>query len=275
MTAPRIVSPAEVDWLDRAYATTHPRFPIIGAVCSGLQQGFVWGAVNAQCPWVVVIHRSGFCQAFFRASPALHECGEVAELLQASAPQILPNYLMWYDPPAELVERLSRANYQNFRLRRRMRWQYRQTAQALPVPAILAQHPSNRCVALNADQVIQAGENGLVVPNRFWGSVDSFSANALAHGIVADGGQVHSICYAAAIHLAEAEVDVGTSADMSGQGLASLCTSAFISAATGKGISPFWDCFLDNDASMRLAKRLGFTPCGEYSFATFALPSRR
>jgi len=46
-------------------------------------------------------------------------------------------------------------------------------------------------------------------------------------------------------------------------GLASIVCNAFITKSRQLGLTPYWDCDAGNEASNRLAKRLGFTKAGD------------
>lgn len=61
-----------------------------------------------------------------------------------------------------------------------------------------------------------------------------------------------------------AEIDIATHPDYQGKGLARLVATYFIEHCIQNGITPCWDCDMDNIPSQRLASKLGFDHPVEY-----------
>jgi RimJ/RimL family protein N-acetyltransferase len=81
-----------------------------------------------------------------------------------------------------------------------------------------------------------------------------------------------SLCYAAAVADGLAEVDVVTSAEFRGRGLAGVVTREFIKECLRRGVAPTWDCFDYNAGSVKLAEGLGFVEARRYDFYSFNVP---
>ncbi|NJP90794.1 GNAT family N-acetyltransferase [Nonomuraea sp. FMUSA5-5] len=92
-----------------------------------------------------------------------------------------------------------------------------------------------------------------------WGRLTSLSAGT-PWAMVADDGQVVSICHSARLTPAGAEAGTWTSPAYRGRGHAAATTSAW--AAQFSGIHLFSSTSADNHSSQRVARRLGLRPLG-------------
>ena len=84
-------------------------------------------------------------------------------------------------------------------------------------------------------------------------------------------GECISICYGAAIDNKVAEIDIITDQRYRKHGYGYEVAQKFMQNSINKNIKPSWDCFTNNDGSMRLAKKLGFTFQMKYNFHTITL----
>ena len=96
-----------------------------------------------------------------------------------------------------------------------------------------------------------------------WASIDDFLRFGLGFAIL-DGDKIASACTSVLASRQKMEIDVHTAEAYRGQGLATICASAFIAACLQRGTQPNWECFWDNEASSHLALKLGFTPLPDY-----------
>lgn len=93
----------------------------------------------------------------------------------------------------------------------------------------------------------------------FWGSIESFMQKSLGRCLVdTREGVIASACNAVFVGGGEAEISVQTLPVYRRQGLASLACQAFIEACLKRELKPVWGCFPENEASIALAKSLGF-----------------
>jgi RimJ/RimL family protein N-acetyltransferase len=111
---------------------------------------------------------------------------------------------------------------------------------------------------------------------RNWPSEEAFHRNSF--GCIATlNGMPVSICYTCATMHGIQEIDVLTSKDHQGRGLAKAVSDKFIKMCWEKNLLPGWDCFTNNVGSMRLNQALGFIPVDSpYQFFTYnrKLPSK-
>lgn len=83
--------------------------------------------------------------------------------------------------------------------------------------------------------------------------------------VLHDGAVVCEAATGAAIG-GRIEVGVTTHAQHRGRGLATAACATLIAACESEGLAPWWDCAAQNDASVRLARRLGFGAGREYRY---------
>jgi RimJ/RimL family protein N-acetyltransferase len=238
-------------------------FPIIRAVLEGGQRGQVFASADRGCAFIV--NGFGFARLLERDGGAHDD--QLLAMLSAPGP-IRPSYILWYDPPARWQERLR--TFENIRVRERLRYDFRlqraayvDDAEQLPAGSELHM--------VDAALLPKAEKFGLALDSRFWSSAEDFVANALPVAVV-QGGEIASLCYAAAVGGNLAEVDVVTDEAIRGAGLGSMAARQFVRECVRRGITPAWDCFTYNQGSMKLAEKLGFVPLTTYNFYTFNIP---
>ncbi|MNO14222.1 GNAT acetyltransferase [compost metagenome] len=99
---------------------------------------------------------------------------------------------------------------------------------------------------------------------EYWGSVSSFLKNGIGYCVLYEN-EVVSECTSIFRSAHYAEIDIETSSGFRGQGLGIGAARAFIDECMVKGITPCWDCDVSNEASIKLARKLGFGDPHEYS----------
>jgi GNAT superfamily N-acetyltransferase len=84
--------------------------------------------------------------------------------------------------------------------------------------------------------------------------------------MVLDGDRV--VCEAATGAPVEGRIEVGVTTDEQhrGKGLATAACAALITSCEAEGLATWWDCAAHNEASTRLARRLGFGEGREYRY---------
>lgn len=97
---------------------------------------------------------------------------------------------------------------------------------------------------------------------RIWGGPERFVEKCFGFAIM-DGDVLASFCTACAIGgppgAVEAEIEIGTDPRYRQKSLATVVALAFMRECRARGLVPAWTCQSTNEASDRLARRLGFT----------------
>jgi GNAT superfamily N-acetyltransferase len=96
-----------------------------------------------------------------------------------------------------------------------------------------------------------------------WASLDDFLANGLGFALL-EGEDIASICTSVFASRQRVEIDVHTREIYRRRGLALLTAAALIEACLHQGRQPNWECFWENEPSIYLAGRLGFSPLPDY-----------
>jgi RimJ/RimL family protein N-acetyltransferase len=223
------------------------------------QDGVVW-AEKAEAPEAVYVeHAFGFAQLlgggvidFEKAleSYLLAEQRFTAPKVRLYTPR-LPDFLA--DPANDSM----RAFRQRFFIDRR----------SARVPSEAGAPPGFSAAGVDAGN-IDFVENAFGVVRRFWRSPEDFIRNSQAVAVL-HRGRPASICYAAAVADRRAEIDVLTLPEFRNLGAGKFAAMRFIAQCFERGLVPLWDCFINNAASMRLSRSLGFyAPKPPYPFYT-------
>ena len=105
----------------------------------------------------------------------------------------------------------------------------------------------------------------LNIDKMFWNSYNDVIQNSLGVFLNYDD-EIISVCYAAAISDRKAEIDVKTNEKYRKRGFAKIVTEHFIEKCLKNEITPIWDCYTNNIASVNLALTLGFEKDFSYPF---------
>ncbi len=91
----------------------------------------------------------------------------------------------------------------------------------------------------------------------FYGSTVDFLDKSLGCCVL-HGDTLASACHAVFTCCNEAEISIFTRPEYRRQGLAQAAARGFIRGCRERGLQPIWGCWPENEASVGLAKRLGF-----------------
>lgn len=245
------------------YHQAGSRFPLISAVLENRQRGQVFADQKHDPASALVVNNFGFM--FYVGQETNAEFDDALTALFENAGGIKPSYLLWYSPPENWQQRLDQLEA---RKRERVRFEFRgDRTKTIPCPAGFEMRK------LDAALVPKTEKFRVELGSRFWSSPEDFEKNGLGLCLL-ENDQIVSLCYAAAISEGLAEVDVLTDEEYRGQGLAQSVSRQFIRECLAREITPTWDCFAYNTASLRLALKLGFAEVRRYPFYSFNVPLR-
>ena len=238
-------------------------FPLIAAVLAGAQDGRGFVGQAARPNQVYVEHHFGFAQLF--GAPVrdfertlkdyfLFDRAFLSAKVRLYTPDF-PSFLRGdqYEDLRSWRQRFTFDSHQN-RLNNEIVRRYGKTENLEYVDS-------------NNVELIQ---KAFGVVTRFWrNSIDFVKySNAV---IASVEGRPVAVCYAAAVADGRAEIDVLTLPEYRHLGLGKLVVRAFNQHCLAMGISPLWDCFTNNIASVSLCRSTGFCPLGDpYPFYTFS-----
>jgi hypothetical protein len=234
------------------------KFPLINAITSGKQEGmiFVDREENIYC----VIHKAGFLELHFENM--YHALYKVFEFLKKT--NEIPKYFHIYNPPESIVNFLNPKNEGlNVRIRKRVQLRLKEKI-GLNLQLDLPAGYYIKRVA--PDNFHKLSVFGLELDKKFWKSEEDFFQNSFGFCVFNNNDIPASICYAACIVDEIAEIDVATLPQFQKKGLAKISVTAFLKFCIENKITPNWDCFEENLASLQTALAIGFTPIQKYCF---------
>jgi hypothetical protein len=139
-------------------------------------------------------------------------------------------------------------------------WVYRNPAAGWTV------EPRGEAVRLSEAAIANGNEESIDVVSRiaqFWGSVDKFYETGIGYGVV-ENGMIAALCMSGFVDGTVHTVEIETAERYHRRGHALSAASHFIADCVGKGHTVHWDCTATNEASWRLAERLGLSRIAEY-----------
>ncbi|WP_176551148.1 GNAT family N-acetyltransferase [Bacillus sp. AFS040349] len=116
----------------------------------------------------------------------------------------------------------------------------------------------------NESTIIKSHEFNEAYIKQYWGSVTRFLQHGFGYSITYKN-KIVSECISIFASENYAEIDVATSSNFSGMGLASHVSAAFIKHCLEHDKVPRWDCDIHNVGSINLAQKLGFENPRMYS----------
>lgn len=93
--------------------------------------------------------------------------------------------------------------------------------------------------------------------SHFWGDIDRFMARGVGFAVWY-GGRIVTRCHAVLVGGGRVEISIETDEAHRRRGLALAACGAFIGHCLSRGLEPVWTCWPDREASMALARKLGF-----------------
>jgi len=93
----------------------------------------------------------------------------------------------------------------------------------------------------------------------YWRSAADFERHGVGFCLIHEDA-IASVCYTCFAWNEHHDIDIMTVEGHRGKGLALVTACAFIDHCLSRGLTPNWDCWTENQASVTLAARLGFVP---------------
>ncbi len=238
-------------------------FPLILAVIQQMQHGWIFADDPSYPSSALIVTKFGFIQLIGKKDFGI----DVINFFES--PKLdMPSYLLWYSPPIYIQKVLDRFVPDQVRRRERARFIFNNG-----ITENSTECPSGFDVRILDKDLLRKTERfKLDIGYRFWASPEDFLKNGIGTCVLKDG-EIVSLCYSASVVDNLAEVDIVTWEEYRGMGLAILTAQHFISECIQRAITPTWDCFVNNTASMKLANRLGFTQTITYPFYSFNIPA--
>lgn len=100
---------------------------------------------------------------------------------------------------------------------------------------------------------------GNVIPQHFWDNANDFMENGMGYTLITFGA-IAATAYSAFVHDDKLEIGIETVEQYRGKGYAEKTCVKLIDYCLENRLEPVWSCRLENQASFKLAQKLGFEP---------------
>jgi GNAT superfamily N-acetyltransferase len=239
------------------------QFPLINAVASQLQKGFIY--VDPESNGSFIGTKAGF--SLFIQDESSADYGIFCDHLKQTAD--LPNYIHIYSPSTALTACLTGSSKQ-WKVRRRAQFRSRDTTASRDHQRLLP--PGFRVVTISdagLDSLEQAFK--LDFGGRYWNSREDFLDEAIGACIVNENNEPAAICYSACIVEGVAEMDTLVLPQYRGRGFMRMVSAPFFELAAARSLIAHWDTFVLNKASYIMAQKFNLDRVREYDLLSVVL----
>jgi len=232
------------------------QYPLINAVISGIQEGFVYADSSRNTFFIST--KAGF-SLFDSLRPAPNFESELFYFLQHAAD--IPGYLHIYGPSRSFQDHVA-ANWAKHKIRQRAQFRYLGDGCATNERLL---PPHYRIAVIQEVGLVQLEEAfKLDFGNRYWNSTADFLTHAIGACILDEKSEPAAICYSACVVEGYAEMDTLVMPAHRGKGFMKIVSEPFFNLAVRNKLIPHWDTFVSNTASYRAAQRFQLQLVQEY-----------
>ena len=259
------VQPNQYREIKEAHQKAILQFPLIDAVISKVQDGFVYA--NLSMDSVFISTKSGFSLLSTVGNTPADFDEALLEFLKAN--RDIPDYIHIYRPPGSFLEHLT-ANWDQHKIRKRAQFRNYEETPTFNYESLLA--PEYRiatiqdvgCARLEKAFQLEFGR-------RYWNSEADFVTYAVGACIVTDADEPVAICYSACVVDGIAEMDTLVLPEYRGQRFMRIVSEPFFNLTKAKGLTPHWDTFISNSASYVMARKFELELIQEYDLLSVLL----
>lgn len=240
------------------------RYPLINAVISGIQTGYVYADYSGDSFFIVT--KSGFC-LFHTKNHTAHVGAEFLDFLKEN--QDIPNYIHLYSLNDSL-ERYITDVWNKHKIRKRAQFRYLQKDTTDDYRRLL---PAGYRVTSVQQSDFERLERSfkLDLGNRYWNSKGEFLASAVGACILTEKDEPAAICYSACVVDGVAEMDTLVLPDHRGKRFMRFVSEPFFEMTVSKGLIAHWDTFVENAPSYVMAQKFELKLIQEYALLSLLL----
>lgn len=259
------VQPNEYREIKDAHQTAIRQFPLIDAVISKVQDGFVYA--NLSMDAVFISTKSGFSLLSTVEDTSSGFDQALFEFLKAN--QEIPDYIHVYRPPGSFLEHL-KANWDKHKIRKRAQFRNHEKTPTFNYESLLS--PEYR-IATIQDVGFAGLEKAFKLDfgRRYWNSEEDFVTGAVGACILNEKDEPAAICYSACVVDGIAEMDTLVLPEYRGKRFMRIVSEPFFNQTKEKGLTPHWDTLISNSASYIMARKFELELIQEYDFLSVLL----
>ncbi|WP_081481681.1 GNAT family N-acetyltransferase [Paenibacillus elgii] len=106
--------------------------------------------------------------------------------------------------------------------------------------------------------------------DRFWETQEDFYNKGYGYAAI-EGSTIIGVCYSSFVTKETHAIGIETDPQHHKRGVGTYLASLVVKEIARNGFSSYWDCSQSNEASNKLALRLGFQQVHQYKCAGFTL----
>ena len=112
---------------------------------------------------------------------------------------------------------------------------------------------------------------GRITPAFSWENKEAFLKNGFGYCLIKDGRML-ACSFSSGVSKDYVDIGVETSEEFRGQGYGKIAAAAMVKETLRRGKLPVWGCDTRNEASMRLARSVGFEIAGTHPWYIYEKP---
>jgi GNAT acetyltransferase len=225
-------------------------FPLINAVLLNSQQGDVYEFINCNNAYYI-FHKAGFS---YLNSKSDIDYLEFVNFLMVS--EKMPPYFHIYDAPSQIISLLEEKKDRiSIRVRKRFQLKFK----GKTIKDYRNSLPANFRICRIDEKIFDMlSIFKLQLENRLWNNKEDFLKNGFGFCILNEVNSPVALCYSACVADNTAEIDVMTLVEYQKKGLAKIVVNEFVNYCVDNNLIANWDCFEENESSVRTAHSIGF-----------------
>lgn len=236
--------------IDR-YQHQKNNFPLISSIIEGVQKGQILKNRNDSPFHFFVVNKFGFCQEFYSKFDK-----KFFEHIKTFVLERNYKKLRCYAPTKKFEEFLTTLDF--------VQKSERIQLELLNLPSNFEINNKYKIEKIDSDN-LDFIDFGLDVSNRYWEGKKDFLKKSFGFVALIEG-KIIGCCYAAGVGFKKAEIDIFVDENYRKENLGYALGVAFINECIKIGLTPNWDCYSNNLASLELANKLGFKEHIRYNF---------
>ena len=258
------IKPEKYREIRAAHEDLISQFPLIDAVVSRVQDGFVYADLSMDS--VFISTKSGF-SLLSTVGNISSDFAALFEFLKVN--REIPDYIHIYRPANWFLQHLT-ANWDKHKIRKRVQFRnYKKTA-TFNYKKLLS--PEYR-IATIQDVGFANLENAFKLDfgRRYWNSEVEFVTRAVGACILNENDEPVAICYSACVVDGIAEMDTLVLPEYRGKRFMRIVSEPFFNMTKERGLTPHWDTFISNSASYVMAQKFELDLIQEYDLLSILL----
>lgn len=245
----------EYSEVKNSYYETISKYPIINAVLSKEQDGYVYADIKRENLFVCAKYGWSLLLAKDKSQK-----GVLFEFLKRN--NDIPDYIHLYSPDNVLIDYIKQT-WPKYKIRNRC--QFRCYGNIKKINDVPKDFYLEKIANIDFSQL---NIFNLDLEKRYWNSKEDFINKAIGVCLLNANKEPIGICYSICIIDNISEIDIYVLPDYQGFGFGKILTHYYVFLCQQRGITAHWDAFTNNIASVELVKKMKFKKINEYTLVS-------